>query len=139
MTTKGQTSQDLLAAVSGLAPEAAAGFQGQDDIFAQPIFSFEVKSTSKLPGAQAMNGLVTMRYPNFGDDLKIERMHKILGGGNLNLMFATLAVCIERAPATWYELVDGAREPGLNLDRLKDREALADLYIAFSDWQRSFR
>jgi hypothetical protein len=139
MTAKAPSSQELLAAVSGLAPEVAAGFDGQDEIFAQPHFDFVVKSTSKIPKAQAMNGTVVLRYPNFGDDLRIERMHKLLGGGNLNLMFATLAVCIESAPASWYELQPGAREPNLNLERLKDREALADLYIAFSDWQRSFR
>jgi hypothetical protein len=138
MTSK-QSSKELLASVTGLAPEIGASFGGQDDIFDQPLFRFEVKSTSKLPGAQAMNGTVVMRYPNFGDDLKIERMQRILGGGNLNLMFATMAVCIEQAPAAWYELVEGNKEPSLNIERLKDREALADLYIAFSDWQRSFR
>ena len=139
MPAKPTSSQELMAAVSGLAPETAASFDGQGDIFTQPLFTFEVKSTSKLPNAAAMNGPVVLRYPNFGDDLRIERTHKALGGGNLNLMFATLAICIEKAPGSWWELQAGAREPVLNLERLKDREALADLYIAFSDWQRSFR
>jgi hypothetical protein len=134
-----ENHDDLMAQVSGMAPEVAEAFNQQEALFAQPRFQYSVDTKSKIPGATKMNGTVSLKYPNFGEDLKIERATNLLGGGNLALMKATLLVCIERAPSTWYEFEEGASTPVLNLDRLPDDSVLADLYRAFTDWQRSFR
>lgn len=127
---------NLLAEVSGLAPEVAASL---DVAFEQPEFTFEAKSTLKIPGAEQMNGTVVMKFPNTGDSLKIERVTRALGGSQYAHMLATLAVCIVRAPASWYELKEGQKAPMLNLERLPDDVVLADAFGAFLNWQRTFR
>lgn len=127
---------DLLGQVSGLAPEVAAAL---DVVFEQPEFTFEVKSKLKIPGAEQMNGPVIMKFPNTGDDLKIERVTRALGGSQYAHMLATIAVCTIKAPATWYELKEGTKTPVLNLERLPDDVVLADLFGAFLEWQRTFR
>ena len=127
---------NLLADVHGLEPEVAAAL---DVVFEQPEFTFEAKSKLKIPGAQEMNGTVIMKFPNTGDNLKIERVSRALGGNQYAHMLATIAVCLVKAPASWYELKEGQKKPMLNLERLPDDVVLADLFAAFLDWQRTFR
>lgn len=129
---------DILSQVSGLAPEVASGL-ADGHPFAQPEFTFEVSTNLKIPGAEKMNGTVVLRFPNMGDDLKIERMSRAMGGGNIAHMVSTLMACIVKAPPSWYELKPGEARPTLNLERLPDDNALADLFLAFSEWQRTFR
>lgn len=129
---------DLMSQISGMAPEVAASL-ADDHPFQQPEFSFEVSTGLKTPGAEKMNGTVVLKFPNLGDDLKVERLARALGGGNVAHMMATLAVCITKAPASWYELKTGETKPVLNLERLPDDAVLADLFLAFTEWQRSFR
>lgn len=132
--------EDLATAISGMAPSLAESMASGDHLFRQPEFSFEVKSTLKIPGVDKMNGTVVMRFPNLGDDLEIERLTRIMGGGHVAHMTATLAVCITKAPASWYEVPeDIKKKPVLHLERLLDDSVLADLYAAFTQWQRSFR
>lgn len=128
---------ELMRELSGVAPDVAEVLA--PDLFEMPTFTFEVESKSKIHGAEKMNGKVVMKFPNMGDDLDIERRLRALGGGSMANMYATLHTCIIKAPATWYELKAGSKTPTLNLSRLPDDAVLADLYLAFTDWQRSFR
>lgn len=128
---------DLMRELHGIAPDVSEALA--PDLFEMPTFTFDVESKSKIPGAEKMNGKVVMKFPNTGDDLDIERRLRALGGGNMANMFATLYVCIVKAPPSWYELKEGAKVPSLSLSRLPDDAVLADLYLAFTEWQRSFR
>lgn len=131
--------QDLLASVSGLAPEAAAAFDASAALFQMPVQEFEVKSALKIPGADAMNGSVTLKFPTVGDDMRMERIQVAMGNRALAEVYATLAICITKAPASWYSIPDGAKVPVLNLERLPDTDALADLFLRFNKWRESFR
>jgi hypothetical protein len=133
------TGKDLLASVSGLAPEAAAAFEGNDTLFSMPVESFVVTSDLKHPDIDKMNGTVTLKFPNVGDDMRIERLTAALGNRNLAEVFATISVCCVKAPAGWYSLLKDGKTPILDLERLPDMEALADLYIRFNKWRGSFR
>ena len=130
-------NQELMAQLQGLAPEVAAALKPTP--FLMPEFTYDVVSKLKVPGVETMNGPVVMVFPNVGADLRIERLERAMGGGNVAHMMATLTVCIKSAPSTWYELPDGVKEPVLALGKLPDDVVLADLYLAFVEWQRSFR
>lgn len=130
---------DLMSTISGMSPETAAALNPDEALFSPPVFSYVVESKLKIPGAEKMNGTVVLRFPNLNDDLMIERMTTALGGSSVARMTATLMTCITKAPASWYEMKPGAEKPALNLGRLLDDTVLADLYVAFLDWQRSFR
>lgn len=137
-TTSEQSARELMSQVQGVAPDVAEKLS-TEYLFEAPEFSFEVKTTLKIPGAEKMNGLVVMKFPTAGDNLKISRIARALGANAMAEMHATLYVCITKAPASWYELAPDAKVPSLNLDRLPDDEALAALFLAFTEWQRSFR
>lgn len=139
--TQTPTPQDLLRDVSGIAPSVAAEAQPMVDehLFTLPTQTFTVETTLKVPGAEAMNGEVTLKMPSVGDEMRIERVTAALGDRQLAEVIATLGVCIVKAPVAWYSIPKGATTPALHLERLPDLEALADLYLRFNQWRRSFR
>ena len=128
-----QLMQDL----SGMAPEYVDAVK--PSIFDVPTFEFEVKTKLKIESAKAMDGKVTMRFPTVEDELAIERKTRGLGNGTVAHMLATLSTCITAAPASWYELQKDATKPTLALPNLIDGVVLGELYLAFVQWQRSFR
>lgn len=125
------TANEILEAASGFEPDARATLTAGEMI--QPK-TFE--GTFKSKGWPEFNGPVVVRYPNMADMLRIESMS--LGGGQYAECFATFLVCVEKAPAAWYRMPEGAKEPVLNMGKLPP-EDLLDLWGDFLKWRRSFR
>lgn len=103
------------------------------DILKAPTFEADFDSAA-FPD---LNGKVAIRYANVGDTLAIEALS--LNGGRFAEAIATLQVCVETAPASWYRVSVGGGVPVLDLARIHDAEALVDLYQAYSAWRQSFR
>lgn len=127
------TADDLLREASGLdsSIQTLAGPAGT--IFEAVKFSTEFKS----PQWPVLDGPIVIRYPSFGDLLKIEAITGI--GGSAKEAFATLFVCIEKAPPAWWFLPDGSKVPIVNLEAIPDSDGLLGLWYEFLKWRRSFR
>ncbi len=133
MAAETPSAQELLAAASGLASnvERLAGPEGTP--FEAVKFSTEFKS-KQWP---QLDGTVVIRYPTWGDVIKIEGM--AMGLGTVAEITATLLVCIEKAPASWWYLPEGAKKPTLNLSAIPDSDGLQGLWFEFLAWRRTFR
>ena len=103
------------------------------DILQAPRFETDFSSLA-FPG---LNGKVAIRYANVGDTLKIESL--CLSGGPFAEAVATIQVCTELAPASWYRAMKEGGTPVLDLGRIQDAEALVELYRAYSEWRATFR
>lgn len=127
-----EITDPILREAAGLEPKLAK--VSDRDILQGPVF----EATFDSPAFPAYNGAVRMRYATVGDTLAIEALS--LNGGRFAESIATLQVCIDSAPASWYRAP--AKEGGtpvLDLSRILDAEALVDLYRAYSDWRSAFR
>lgn len=127
------SAEELLRSASGFAPDAPALLRAGDLIRPKRFVAQFVS-----PGWPEYDGLVEIRYPSMGDMLTVERMIPA-GGDTYHELWATLAVCIEKAPPTWYRLLDGAKEPILAVDKIQDSEGLYLLWREYLVWRRSFR
>lgn len=128
---------ELLQAAQGLDPMAAKALRASD-LLQPKRFEYDFVSY----GWPELNGRVVIRYPNLENALQIERLS--LRGGPFAELFATMLVCMEKAPATWYRIpehgVSGkAPEPELATDTFQDSEGLLLMWGAFLDWRASFR
>jgi hypothetical protein len=124
--------EDLLASASGFAPDAKASLTASELIKPKKF-----ETTFKSPAWPEYDGQVVIRYPSLGDMLQIESMS---GGKGANWeLWATLRTCVEKAPATWYHLVEGQKEPALALDQIQDSEGLWEMWVEYLTWRRSFR
>ena len=123
---------ELLASASGFAPDAKASLTAGELIKPK---KFEAAFES--PAWPEYDGPVVIRYPSLGDMLQIEGMAR--GKGGHWELWATLHTCLERAPATWYKLEPGKKEPTLALEAIQDSEGLWDLWVSFLEWRASFR
>lgn len=128
--------EEVLSLASGIDPVAAKALTASD-LLLPPKFTGTVES-EKFP---AMNGIVILHYPNVGDELAIERV--VRGGGSTAYMLASFAICIDKAPDTWWKLPKGGLNPNsvpiLDLESLMDIDALWSLWGAFSEWKARFR
>lgn len=131
MEASGITQEELLRSASGFAPDAPAALTAAEMIRPK-VFEHQFKS----PWPE-YEGQVVMHYPTLGEMLRIERM--AMGGETYAELAATLAVCIDKAPAAWYRLPEGQTKPVLNLDAFQDSEGLLVLWRAYLDWRRLFR
>ena len=95
-----------------------------------------------------LKGKFVVKFPTFGDDLKISLMRARLreglpagsldNGGNAILEVAsTLMVVVTRAPSWFYATEDGQAVPAPL--EVQDPDVLLDVYGKFSDWRASFR
>lgn len=126
-----EMTDPILREAAGLEPLLAK--VSDKDMMKAP--TFEADFSSKV--FPALNGKVVLRYANVGDTLTIESLS--LNGGRFAQAIATLQVCIEKAPPSWYRISEEGGKPSLNLAQIQDAEALVDLYRAFSNWRESFR
>ena len=103
------------------------------DILKAPRFETDFAS----PAFPALNGHVAIRYATVADTLKVEAL--CLTGGPFAEAIATLQVCIDLAPPSWYRALKEGGTPVLDLGRIQDAEALVELYRAYSEWRSTFR
>ena len=47
------------------------------------------------------SGVLTLRFPSFGDEVDIDRLTLILGGTQSARVMAALQICLESAPPIW--------------------------------------
>jgi hypothetical protein len=129
-----EITDPILREAAGLEPLLAGVAKvGDKDLVKAPRFESDFAS----PAFPHLDGRVTMRYANVGDTLAIEALS--LNGGRFAEAIATLQVCIEIAPASWYRASVGGGVPVLDLSKIQDAEALVDLYQAYSGWRATFR
>jgi hypothetical protein len=126
-----EITDPILREAAGLDPRLAK--VGDKDILKAPRFESEFDS----PGFPALSGKVTVRYANVGDTLAIEALS--MGGGRFAEAIATLQVCVDSAPASWYRASKEGGIPSLDLSTILDAESLVDLYQAYSAWRSAFR
>jgi hypothetical protein len=126
-----QITDPILREAAGLDP-ILAPLQDRD-LLKTPVYEAEFTSVA-FP---ALNGKVRIRYANVGDTMDIEAM--ALGGGFFREAIATLTVCTEQAPASWYTAGKNGEKPMLDLRKVADAEAVADLYKAYASWRDTFR
>ena len=127
------TQNELLASASGFAPDARASLTASELIKPK---RFEHAFAS--PGWPEYDGPVVIRYPSMGDMLQIEGMVGGRGSGQWE-MWATLHVCVEKGPASWYKLEPGKLEPTLAISAIQDSEGLWDMWLEYLAWRSSFR
>lgn len=132
MADQTPSPEELLQAASGFAP-GAKDLLTAGDMIQPKKFTGQFVS----PMWPEYGGQVVIRYPSMGDMLKIELL--VGGGGTYHELYATLGVCVEKAPPTWYRLPPGAKEPVLAMENIQDSEGLVVLWREFLDWRRSFR
>ena len=129
------TGDEVLDSAAGLEPDVKAGFQASE-LLKAPTF----KVNFETPFGADFSGPVEVRLPSFGDLLAIERITLANGGGATAEWFATLKVCLERAPKAWYRAPKGGSVvPELALDTFPDGDGLHALFREFLAWRRSFR
>lgn len=131
------SSDELLQAAQGLDPMAAKALRASD-LLQPKRFEYDFVS----PAWPELNGRVVIRYPSLKDALSIEQLS--LRRGPFAELFATMLVCMEKAPATWYRIPDQgtagkAPEPELATGTFQDSEGLLLMWAAFMDWRASFR
>jgi hypothetical protein len=114
----------------------------EGDIFSLPIFRRDFVSES-FP---LMNGEVVLRFPVVSDEIDVERRMVQSGGSYLTRGLAMLAVCIEKAPASWYRPSaqpspdpKAPATPSISLGHLPDTIALMQLAKEFLAWRDDFR
>jgi hypothetical protein len=106
-----------------------------NDLFHIPHYSEEFVS-ERFP---VFSGKVSLRYPNFGDEVDIDRAALMLGGSNTARILAALQTCLEQAPASWWRPNEKDRTIVPALDRITDSPALLELYTRWIRWRDSFR
>lgn len=106
-----------------------------EDLFKVPNFKTEMAS-DRFP---EFNGGVTMRFPNFGDEIEIDRLTLLLGGTMVARISATFHVCLEAAPASWWRANEKSGQIEVAIDRIKDSAALVKVYQNFITWRDTFR
>ena len=126
-----EITDPVLRQAAGLEPLLAK--VADKDILKTPRFEKDFES---IPFPD-LNGKVVMRYANVGDTLAIEALS--LNGGRFAEAIATLQVCIDKAPASWYRAPKEGGTPVLDLAQVPDAEALVDLYQGYSSWRATFR
>ena len=126
-----EITDPILRQAAGLDPILAK--VSDKDILQAPRFETDFSSLA-FP---SLSGKVALRYANVSDTLKIEAL--CLSGGPFAEAIATLQVCIESAPVSWYRALKEGGTPVLDLGRIQDAEALVELYRAYSDWRATFR
>lgn len=127
-----EITDPILREAAGLDPILKA--VTDSDMLKAPAFTTAFNS----PAFPALNGDITIRYATVGDTLKIEALS--MGGGGFAEAIATLQICIDKAPASWYRpSTEGGKPPVLDLARIPDAEALVALYREFSIWRETFR
>lgn len=105
------------------------------DVFSPPSFSEDFVS-EQFP---YMNGKVSLRFPTFGDDVEIARLSAMDGHTLQAVVFASLAVCIDQAPAAWWRKVPNSDKPVLSLAKLHDTASLVNLFTRWQTWRANFR
>jgi hypothetical protein len=103
----------------------------------RPQFTADFKSEA-FP---EYNGTVVLRYPNVRDNLQISALTLQEGNSFFAQAVATVRVCVEKAPSSWYRSPrpEEGLIPVLDLDSVLDATAIADLYGRFLGWRDSFR
>ena len=106
------------------------------DVFSLPVFE-EVFDGGHWEKA---SGKVRLRYPTFGDEVEIERLSVINGGTLLARAQASIMVCLEAAPASWWRpsLKEGS-DPFPAPDRLPCSPEVVGLFTRWIAWRDSFR
>jgi hypothetical protein len=126
-----ELTDPILREAAGLEPKLTK--LADKDMLKPPVY----EATFDSPAFPHLNGTVKVRYANVGDTLAIEALS--LSGGRFAESIATLQVCIEAAPASWYREPEEGGKPVLDLSKILDVESLVDLYREYSSWRSTFR
>lgn len=121
----------LLLGGPGSVPEVTDG-----DLFKLPVFEDDFSGGFW----KQASGKVILRYPTFGDEVEIERLSVMRGGTILARAQATLLVCLQAAPSTWWRAnPTPGGDPLPAVDRLPCSVEIVGLFQRWLSWRDSFR
>lgn len=115
----------------GSVPEVTDG-----DLFKLPVYEEDFSGGYWVKAS----GKVILRYPTFGDEVEIERLSVMRGGTILARAQATLLVCLQAAPSSWWRANPApSGDPLPAVDRLPCSVEIVGLFQRWLNWRDSFR